>query len=335
MREFGVGFLGISIGVKEIVRLAQLAEENNFGTCWIAEDHFFRGAFSLAATCAAQTRSIRIGIGVVNPYTRHPALTAMEVAGLAEAVGASRVVLGLGAADKASIEKMNIPYLKPQRSLREAVEIIKPMLRGEAVTYAGQQFNVSEVKFAFSSVARQVPIYLGVVGPKNLELAGEIADGVVLSVMTSPQYVRYALEQIRRGARKMERNIDNLDVQAYLLVSIDEDRKRARDAIKAFVGTLIGMAGLYGANPILTCTGLPVEEIRPLTEVALKGGDTSPLVSDWMLDTFTISGTVDECQERLHRLLEAGLTSPVAFETPGTNFEQTIRYVKEFLFTTH
>lgn len=333
MHEFGVGFLGIDIGVKEIVRLTRLAEEQNFGTCWIAEDYFYRGAFSLAATCAAQTKSIRIGIGVINPYTRHPALTAMEVAGLAEAAGAERVILGLGASVKSWIEKMNIPYSRPRRSLQEAVEIIKPMLRGEALTYAGQQFQVSDIKFAFSPVSAAVPIYLGVVGPKNLELAGEIADGVLLSVMTSPQYVRYALEQIRNGARKRGRTMDDFDLQAYLLISIDKDRKRARDAIKPFIGTLIGMAEFFGPDPLLTSTGLRPEEIKPLTEVALKGGDVSPLVSDWMLDTFTISGTPEECQESLHRLLEAGLTSPVAFEIPGMNFEEVIRNVRQFLFS--
>ncbi len=332
IREFGVGFLGIEIGVKEIVRLARLAEEENFGICWIAEDYFFRGAFSLAATCAAETKSLRIGIGVVNPYTRHPALIAMEMAGLAEAAGVKRAVLGLGASVKSWIEKMNLPYVKPRRSLQETVEIIRPMLRGEAVTYTGQQFRVSDVKFAFPSVGWEVPVYLGVVGPKNLELAGEIADGVLLSVLTSPHYVRYALEQIRRGARRRGRNIDGFDVQGYLLVSIDKDQKRARDAIKPYIGTLIGMAGAFGPDPLLTCTGLPPEEVKPLTEMALKGGDVSPLVSDWMLDTFTISGTPEQCQESLHRLLEAGLTSPVVFEVPGINLEETIRNVKNFLF---
>ncbi len=333
IREFGVGFLGIDIGAREILRLAQLAEENKFGTCWIAEDYFFRGAFSLAGACAAQTKSIRIGIGVINPYTRHPAVIAMELAGLLEVADPHRVVLAMGASNKPWIEKMNIPYLKPRRSIQEAVEIVRAMLQGDTVSYAGQQFQVSEVKFAFPPVVREVPIYLGVVGPKNLELSGEIGDGLLLSVMTSPAYVRYALEHVQRGARNRGRKLDNFDVQAYLLISIGKDRKQARNAIKPFIGTLIGMAGFFGPDPILTCTGMPLEEIKPLTELALKGEDVSPLVSDWMLDTFTISGTPEDCQESLHRLLEAGLTSPVAFETPGINFEETIRNSKKFLFT--
>lgn len=331
-REFGVGFLGIDIGVNEIVRLAKLAEEHRFGTCWIAEDYFFRGAFSLAATCAAQTKTIRIGIGAINPYTRHPALIAMELAGLSEAVGSGRIVLALGASNKPWIEKMGIPYLQPRRSLQEAVEIIRAMLRGDSVSYPGQRFQVSDVKFAFQPTVRDVPIYLGVVGPRNLELAGELADGLLLSVMTSPAYVRYALEQVKRGADKRDRNLVNFDVQAYLLISIGRERTKARNAIKPFIGTLIGMAGFFGPDPILTCTGLPLEEIKPLTEKALKGEDVSLLVSDWMLDTFTISGTPEECQERLNLLVEAGLTSPVAFEVPGVGFEETIGNVKKYLW---
>lgn len=334
IREFGVGFLGYELGARDIVRLASLAEQLGFGTCWVAEDYFFRGAFSLAAACAARTSSIRIGIGAVNPYTRHPALTAMELAGLSELAGENRAILALGASNKPWIESMGLPYVQPRRSLQEAMEIIRRMLRGESVSFSGQRFQVSDVKFAIPPAIRDVPIYLGVVGPRNLELAGEIADGVLLSVMTSPAYVRYAREQIQRGANKRERKLENFDIQAYLLISIGRDRVRARNAIKPLIGSFIGMAGFFGPDPILTCTGLTPEEIKPLTGPALKGENVAPLVTDWMLDTFTISGTPEECQERLDLLFEAGLTSPVAFETPGINFEETLRKVTEY-FVSH
>lgn len=313
------------------MRLATLAEQFGFGTCWIAEDYFYRGAFSLAAACAARTNSIRIGIGAINPYTRHPVLAAMELAALSELTGEKRAILALGASNKPWIERMGIPYVQPRRSLQEATEIIRAMLRGDSVSFAGQRFQVSDTKFAFPPAVREVPIYLGVVGPKNLELAGEIADGVLLSVMTSPAYVRYAREQIQRGANKRGRRLDNFDIQAYLLISIGKDRTQARNAIKPLIGTFIGMAGFFGPDPILTCAGLSREEIRPLTELALKGENVAPLVTDWMLDTFTISGTPEECRERLEMLFQAGLTSPVAFETPSVDFEETIRNVTRYL----
>ena len=331
IRDFGVGFLGFEFGAREIVRLASLAEQLGFGTCWVAEDYFFRGAFSLAAACAARTSSIRIGIGAVNPYTRHPALTAMEVAGLAELAGENRTILALGASNKPWIESMGLPYVKPRRSLEEATEIIRRMLRGESVSLCGQRFQVADVKFSISPLNCDVPIYFGVVGPKNLELAGETADGVLLSVMTSPAYVRYAREKIQQGANKRGRKLENFDIQAYLLISMGRDRVHARNAIKPLIGSFIGMAGFFGPDPILTCTGLSPEEIKPLTELALKSENVAPLVTDWMLDTFTISGTPEECRERLDLLFEAGLTSPVAFETPGINFEETLGNVTEHL----
>jgi len=319
------------MGAHEIVRLAGVAEESGLRTCWIAEDYFFRGAFSLAAACAARTRSIRIGIGAINPYSRHPALTAMELAGLAEVAGPNRTILALGASNKPWIEKMGIPYVQPRRSLQEAVTIIRGMMRGESLHFSGQRFQARDVKFAFSPQVPDVPLYLGVVGPKNLELAGEIADGVLLSVMTSPAYVRYARTRILEGAKNAGRKIDQFDLQAYLLISVGEDRDRARNAIKPLIGSFIGMAGYYGPDPILTCTGLTPEQIKPLTDLAVKGEDVSPLVTDWILDTFTISGTPEECRERLELLYEAGLTSAVAFETPGINFEDTIRNLVKHL----
>jgi 5,10-methylenetetrahydromethanopterin reductase len=329
LRTFGVGLWMSS--VQQMIRHAQLAEELGFGACWVAEDQFWRGGFSLASTLAAHTRCMRIGIATINPYTRNPVLTAMETAALGEAAGPDRVIVAFGASVKMVMNQLGIAWTKPRRSLQEAIEIVLALLRGETVNYQGQCFQVSNAKFAYAPLP-QVRIYMGVVGPKNLALAGEIAEGLMITPMASPKYVQYAIAQVSAAARSKGRNVDGFDVPAYLLISMDKDRKRARDVLKPFLGMMIGVYGMHHPDPLLTVPGLKMEEIKLLSEAVMQGRDPSPLVTDWMLDTFTISGEPEECQERYRLMLDAGITTAVPIEVPGLDFEATIRNVKQFLF---
>ncbi len=326
VKEFGIGFENLD--AKSFVACARLAEELGFGTFWVPEDYFYRGAFTLASAIASHTTSLRVGIGVVNPYTRHPVLTAMELGALEEVSG-GRVLLGLGASAKIWIEsQLRVPYVKPAAAMRESVEIIRRLFRGERLSYNGRVFQTSNVRLNFQPPRLEVPIHLGVMGPKNLELAGEVADGLLLSVMSSPAYVRYAMEQVRRGAERAGRSLEGFEVGVYLTVSISEDEHAAREAVKPFVATWIA---LIGNHPMLTCTGLPPEEIRLFTEAFARGEIPTARVTDWMIDTFAIAGSPQRCREGLAKIIEAGVTSPVPFEVPGVSAEKTIRDVHTHL----
>src|SRR5215813_7052438 len=189
VREFGIGIE--SAHARDYVEHAKLAEELGFGTCWIPED-LYRGAFTLASAIASATRSLRIGLGVLNPYVRHPATIAMELGALEE-ISKGRTVLGIGAGLRTWVEgQLGIPYAKPAAAMRETIEIVRALFAGGDVTYAGKVFKISNLNLHFGPPRAQVPTFLGVLGPKNLEMAGQIADGLILSVMTSPAYTRYA-----------------------------------------------------------------------------------------------------------------------------------------------
>ncbi|PYM98354.1 MAG: hypothetical protein DME08_08065 [Candidatus Rokuibacteriota bacterium] len=163
---------------------ARAAERSGVGSVWIMEDYFRPGAYAVAAAAAAVSVRGVIGLGVVNPYTRHPAVVAMETATLA-AIAPGRVVLGLGSSNRHWIEhQMGIPFKTPLRGLRESVEIVRRLLNGERVTYAGELFAVNDVKLEAPPPSR-VPIMLGVKGPRALALAAEIADGVHCSILAS------------------------------------------------------------------------------------------------------------------------------------------------------
>lgn len=325
VKEFGVGFENLH--AREFVRSAKLAEELGFGTWWVPEDYFFRGAFSLAAAVAAATSRIKIGIGVLNPYTRHPAMIAMEFGALDE-ISDGRAILGVGAGVKDWMEgRLHVSYTRPMTAMRETIDIVRAMFRRETVSYKGRVFNTDGVKLSFAPHRSEIPIHLGVLGPKNLELAGETADGVLLSVMTSPAYLNFANEHIRRGLEKSGRKRADFRVGGYQILSISENEQEARERVKPLIAMLIALMAPQPEVPILATSGLKPETIRAFGASLARGEMPVAMVTDWMIDTFTIAGSPARCREILSKLVDAGLDSPVFFEVPGIAAEQLIRDV--------
>ena len=170
----------------------------------------------------------------------------------------------------------------------------------------------------------EIPIYLGVIGPKNCELTGEVADGLLLSVMSSPAYVKFAMEHVRRGLAKSGRDARDFAVGAYLLSSISEDERAARDRLRPLVAFFISLMAPQPNTPIFAAAGLPADTIRAFGESFARGKVPVDMVTDEMLDTFTIAGSPARCRENLPRLIEAGMTAPVFFEVPGIPPQQTM-----------
>ncbi|HEU5197768.1 MAG TPA: LLM class flavin-dependent oxidoreductase, partial [Methylomirabilota bacterium] len=160
--SLGVALLGHGLP-GSVTNWARTAEGAGLGSLWVIEDYFHPGAYAVAAAAAAVTERITIGLGVVNPYTRHPALVAMETAALA-GIAPDRVVLGLGSSNRKWIEaQMAIPFKTPLAGLREGVEIVRRLLDGQRVSYAGEVFSVTDVVLEAPPASR-VPILLGVKG---------------------------------------------------------------------------------------------------------------------------------------------------------------------------
>jgi 5,10-methylenetetrahydromethanopterin reductase len=329
VREFAVGIE--SLHTREFVAQAKRAEELGFGTFWVPEDPFYRGAFTVASAVACGTSAIKIGIGVINPYTRHPTLTAMEFAALDEVSG-GRGILGIGTGLKDWIEgRLKIPFTRSTSAMRDSVAITRRIFRGEEVSYQGRAIQTDRIKLSFPPLRSEIPIYLGVLSPKNLELTGEVADGLLLSVMSSPAYLKFALDHLKIGLAKSGRDPGKCDVAAYILSSISEDERAARDALKPFLAALIALMAPQPENPIFAAPGLAPETIRGFGESMARGVVPTDMVTDWMIDTFTIAGSPSRCRENVARLVEAGMTSPVFFEVPGIPAEKTLDDVHRHL----
>ncbi|MBI1848525.1 MAG: LLM class flavin-dependent oxidoreductase [Candidatus Rokubacteria bacterium] len=309
---FGLALLGRDVPT-HAVAWARAAERAGFGSVWIVEDYYQPGAFALAGAVAAATERLAVGLGVVNPYTRHPALLAMEVAALA-GLAPGRVVLGLGTSNRNWIEgEMRIPFKAPLQTLREGVEIVRRLLAGERLGHQGERFDLDNVRLEWTPAARGVPILLGVKGPKALRLAGEIADGVHGAVLTSARHV----ERIRatagaaRGAGR-----DRLVVVAYVPVAVGADGQAARQSVKPLLARYLGV--LHGQS-ILRDAGYGPEQTEPFAEALRRRAPAADLVTDRMVDTLAVAGTPDECCAALRRLARAGLDAPIAVLPGGAD----------------
>lgn len=281
------------------VSLARRAEDAGFAEVWVSEDYLERGAFAVAGGIAAATTRVGVGIGVINPWTRHVALTAMECAALDEISG-GRLCIGMGASNRAWMQdRLGIPFERPIAVLVEYVEALRTLLAGERLRRRVNGQDV-DAALAFTPARTRPPIVLGVKGRLALERGAAVADGVMLSVLSSPEYVSWVRQTYAPRA-----------VTAYVMFSRDPDPAAARARIAARAGLFLGV---HGPSPITEVPGLPAAVATAFRDRLVAGQDATDLVTEPIARMFTVSGTDDECVAGLRRFADAGLDTLVVLD---------------------
>jgi 5,10-methylenetetrahydromethanopterin reductase len=282
---------------REAVSLAVQAEAVGVDEIWVSEDYCERGAFALAAAVAQATSRVRVGLGVINAWTRHPMLVAMEFAALDE-IAEQRAVLGIGASNQYWMQhELGIPFQQPLERMRECVDLLRPLLAGKRVDHDGSRWQVhAQLSFRPDRVAP--PIVLGVKGPRAMRLAGEVADGVLLSLLAGPAYVAWARETLGADA----------DVSAYVAFSCDTDASVARDRLRGQVAKYIGV---HGVHRITEAAGIAPSVAMACREGWQQGMPRADLVDDEILDAVAVAGNPRDCRSSLRGLAEAGLNGAV------------------------
>jgi 5,10-methylenetetrahydromethanopterin reductase len=276
------------------VELARRAEEHGLAELWLSEDYLERAAFAVAGGVAAVTERIEIGIGVINPWTRHVAVTAMECAALAE-MARGRLTVGLGASNRAWMEnQLGIPFRRPVSALLDFGAALRTLLAGEALDREIADMAV-RARLSFNPPAPGPDIVYGVKGEAALRRCAPAADGVMLSVLSSPAYASWVSQEF-----KPRRLI------GYALFSCDADRAVARARIAARTARFLGV---HGAAPITALGGVPAAAAAEFRRRLLAGEDAAALVTDAMLDALTVSGSPDDCAAAIDRFAEAGVDS--------------------------
>lgn len=288
-------------GPRELVALAQLAEELGFDTVLFPHDMFRLNSWSLHAAVAQVTKRIELHIRS-NIYTTNPAEIATFVATLDDiAQGRTAVTIGLHNFD--TITWIGIDRGDVFQRVREAADIVRRLLRGDVVAYQGKIFRWTEKAYLRVKPFRaDVPIMICPVGEDFLELSGEIGDGT-LPMVTPPESARLILEPVLRGLRKSANPDRPFDKCAFVWMAISDDREEARDML----ADIVAYFGTYLDPRALAVIGLTVEDFRPAYERAMArdfAGARRALGPEHLRTG--IYGTPEECAKQLQVVVDAG-----------------------------
>jgi 5,10-methylenetetrahydromethanopterin reductase len=285
--------------------VAEAADNGGAADLWIASHLFHREPIACAAMILATSRNIGIVLMAMSPYTVHPIYAAMAAATLDEYFP-GRVQLCFGVGAPRDLEAAGITAEHPLQTLREALELARSLLAGETIEFSGQQYKVSGRRLAMGE--HRVPLWLAASGPHMLELAGEKADGVVISAATSPAFIRWSLDHVRRGEQRSGRTIKKA---ALVFCSVDRDEKSANDRLRRRLAYIL--RGQHHARN-LELAGTRLDQAALAAAFAQEDWDrVEALITDDVLRNHCVTGTPAQAQDAFSAYRSAGLDEIVIY----------------------
>ena len=326
MTRLGIAFSG-GPSPAEIVDCIKLAEELGYESAWVAEGHG-GDQFATLAAAAAQTSRIFLGTSITSVFVRTVPTIAMAAATVDD-VSHGRFILGIGSSHKVQVEgEHGVAYAKPLTRTRETVEAIRALLRDDTLAYEGETFRIERFDLWFTPRRREIPVYLSAVFPKMTELAGEIADGLILTRSTLATAAA-ARRSLAEGAARAGRDAGDILVTTLLRAAIADSRAEALDRLRPGLGFYLGFFPRY--NQLMAEHGF-AEEAAAIAAAWAKGDREGAVraVSDRMIDATSIAGTPAQCRERIEAYRQSGIDVPILSPDargPGAKaqFEAVIR----------
>lgn len=298
--------------------LAREADRLGYSVAWVAEA-YGSDAPSVLAWVAAQTERIDVGSAILQIPARRPTMAAMTAATL-DTLSGGRFRLGLGVSGPQVSEGWyGVKFDKPLARTREYVEIVRSALRRERVSYDGKHFTLplpdgpgKPLKLTVHPVREEIPVYLASIGPKNLELTGEIADGW-LAIFYSPEHGRESLERIAAGRAKAGRSLDGFDVVPTVPLVVQDDWESAADTVRPYAALYVGGMGSREQNFYnnLACRmGFEAEAARVQDLYLAKDyAGAAAAVPTGFVDQTSLLGPVERIAEKMQALAESGVTT--------------------------
>jgi F420-dependent oxidoreductase-like protein len=320
--------LGVNLGYwgagndADNLALAREADKLGYSVCWVAEA-YGSDAPTVLAWVGAQTEQIGIGAAVMQIPARTPAMTAMTAATL-DTLSGGRFRLGLGVSGPQVSEGWHgVRFAKPLARTQEYVDIVRMALRRDRVQYAGQHFTLplpdgpgKPLKLTVHPVREQIPIYLAAVGPKNLELAGRIADGW-LAIFFSPEQAALSLDPIKAGREAAGHGGDNpmagFDVVPTVPVVIDDDLDAAAAPIRGYAALYVGGMGsreqnFYNALACRMGFEAEAEQVQELYLNKQYQAAAEAIPRDFV-DSTSLIGPPERIRDRMQAFAAAGVTT--------------------------
>ena len=282
------------------------AEALGFESIWIAETGG-PDPFVLAGAVAGHTTQARIGLAVSPVYFRTPATIAAATGTVAQ-LAPGRFILGLGTSSHAMVENWHgLPFARPLSRMRETVTVVRSMLAGDKVAFAGKTLRTKGFRLLVPPPS-PVPIYVGALRPPMLELAGEIGDGVIVNLFP-PEALPKMLAHVAAGARRAGKDPARLECVCRHQVLVTDDKKGARSVFRA------GLSWYFATpvyNKFLAWYGFEAE--AALIDEAFRTGNrelSRRAMTDRLIDSLGIFGSADECRARVAEYARAGVTTAV------------------------
>lgn len=302
--------------IREGMAYSQYAEAKGFEAVWQAESRLVREATVPMAAFASVTKSIKVGSGVVDCWSRNPARLAATFSTLDD-LAPGRVILGIGAWWDPLAAKVGINRAKPLRAMREIVTAVRGLLHNETVTMDGEFVHLDGVELDYvyqERRAKEVPIYIGATGMQMMELTGEIADGVVLNYLVSPDYNEKALEALAHGADRAGRSLQDIDRPQLVVCSVHEDHQTALDMARLMVTQYLGQQ-----PHIMKASGVPQSILDKVGSMLTWPATHEQVVAasrhvpDEIVQMLTASGTPAEARQQVAHYMRNGCTCPILY----------------------
>src|SRR4051812_30213157 len=322
-----IAYWGLGLAGEALLELVQEGEGIGYDSVWAAEA-YGSDAATVLAWLAGQTEKIKLGSAIFQMPARSPAMTAMTAATL-DQLSDGRVILGLGSSGPQVAEGWHGQrFPKQLKRTREYVDILRMALARERLEYDGEVYTLplpdgpgKALKLTIAPVQERIPIYIAAIGPKNTQLAGEIADGWI-PLFFSPEHVSDAKELLEEGASRSGRSLDDFQISPSVQIRIDDDIDSARDAMRPFLALYVGGMGSREKNfynALVRRYGFEdaADEVQNLY-LEGKKEEAAAALPDELIDTTTLVGPRDKISERLAVYRDAGvgtlMVTPVAFD---------------------
>jgi 5,10-methylenetetrahydromethanopterin reductase len=300
-------------------------DQLGYDALWLTDSSLHaRNCWAYLTLAARASKRLTLGTAVTNPITRHPAVTAAAAGTLAEISG-GRAILGIGAGDRPLLSLNRRPAKLADLEL--SIATIRRLWAGETVTEQGEAFGFDGAHYRFPP-ASDIPIWISATGPKTLELAGRVADGVILLAGLHPDGIRFALEHIDRGVEQAGRS-DRPEITVFAYGAIDDEDERA-----AFAAARTIAAWFPQTSPVYCeIAGLPAEVIEQVRR-SYSGGEfqeaakAAEALPDDFVHRMALAGGSAEARGHIRNLVELGIDYLTVFPL-GPKRPQTIRLFQD------
>src|SRR5579872_1519716 len=296
-----LGFsLGSLLSVEEIFDCAKVLNDYSADSIWIPET-WGMDCCSILSQVSSIAKKSHLGSSIINIYSRSPALVAMSSVTL-DTLSGGRFMLGLGTSSKAIVEDWHgLKFSSPLGRMREYVDVLRLAMSGQKVSYNGEFFSLKNFGLLIRPQRTRIPIYLAAINQKMVELAWEIADGVIF-------YLR-PLPELKTTIAKMQSR-KKIDITCQLITCISNDSEKAINRAKQTIAFYVSVGEIY--RKFLASNGFQKETTAIFEEYKKNGlRDNHVFVTDEMVHSLSVCGTPDDIRKKIRQFVDAGIDLPI------------------------